>query len=191
MPEVSKRDNKPMESQATIIQLGNPILRKKAKPVKNINDKKIQKIIDDLLTIVTKVNGVGLSAPQVGKSFQVFIIASHPNPRYPNAPKMKPTPVINPKIISFSKKIIKDWEGCLSIPGIRGLVPRSDLIFVEYLNRRGKKEQKRFTGFIARIFQHEYNHLKGIVFLDRVESSRDIITESEYQKLIKINKKQA
>jgi|TARA_B100001971_G_C18067916_1_gene471450 peptide deformylase len=168
-----------------IAQLGNPILRKQAKIVDDISDRKIQELIDDMIHTTQEANGVGLAAPQVSESLQIFIVASHPNPRYPYAPKMKPTAIINPKIISKSKKIIKDWEGCLSIPGIRGLVPRHESITTEYVTRDGKKEKKEFTDFIARIFQHEYDHLEGIEFLDRLKSTKDIITEQEWQKITK------
>lgn len=168
-----------------VAQLGHPPLRQKAKEVRNINDEKVQKLIDDLISTVMDVDGVGIAAPQVYKSLRIFIVASHPNPRYPNAPKMKPTAIINPKILGKSKKIVKDWEDCLSIPGIRGLIPRAFEIKVSYKTRMGKTVTRKFNDFVARIFQHEYDHLEGIVFLDRVESTKDIITDKEYLKLIK------
>jgi len=167
-----------------IAQLGQPVLRRKAKAVANVADKEIQALIDDLMVTVKDVEGVGIAAPQVYEGKRVFILASHPNPRYPKAPKMTPTAVINPKIISHSEKTEKDWEGCLSIPGIRALAPRWQGILVEYTDRKGKIIKRPFTGFVARIFQHEYDHLEGIVFLDRVETTKDIITEKEYQKLV-------
>jgi peptide deformylase len=167
-----------------IEELGNPILREKAKHVDNIRDDYIQELIDDLIETVNQVNGVGIAAPQVNESYQIFIIASHPNPRYPDAPKMEPIEVINPKIISRSDEMVKDWEGCLSIPGIRGLVPRHRSIAVEYTTRNGGKKTEELEDFIARIFQHEYDHLNGILFLDRLESVRDMITHKEYIKLV-------
>ncbi|WP_026733226.1 peptide deformylase [Fischerella sp. PCC 9605] len=167
-----------------IVQLGNHILRQKAARVENIQDEKIQKIIDDLIATVVKANGVGIAAPQVAQSYRVMIVASRPNPRYPDAPEMQPTAMINPKIITHSTAVVKGWEGCLSIPGIRGLVPRYEAVEVEYTDRNGKLQKQLLNGFIARIFQHEYDHLDGIVFLDRLESNRDIVTEQEYQKLI-------
>lgn len=167
-----------------IIQLGDPILRQKATQVENISDERIQKLIDDLTTTVTQANGVGIAAPQVAQSCRLFIVASRPNLRYPNAPEMQPTAMINPKIIASSTEIVKGWEGCLSIPGIRGLVPRFQAIEVEYTDRNGKVQKQEFTDFVARIFQHEYDHLDGIVFLDRLESTLDIITEQVYQKRV-------
>jgi peptide deformylase len=166
------------------LQLGNPLLRQIAKPVKNVTDTKIQTLIDDLIATLMKINGVGMSAPQVGESIQLFIVASHPNPRYPHAPNMEPTPVINPKIITKSKSTKKDYEGCLSVPGMRALIPRSTKISVEFTDRSGNVVKQTFTDFIARIFQHEYDHLQGLVFLDRIESTKDIITDQEYLKLV-------
>lgn len=166
-----------------VAQLGHPILRRKAKPVSDIRDQKIQTLINDLIETVMDVNGVGIAAPQVYQPYRLFIVASHPNPRYPHAPMMKPTPMINPSIRSHSKEIKKDWEGCLSIPGIRGFVPRYSEITIEYFSHHGKKRQKTFKNFIARIIQHENDHLNGIVFLDRIESTKEIITDKEYQKL--------
>jgi peptide deformylase len=92
--------------------------------------------------------------------------------------------MINPRIIANSTETVKDWEGCLSIPGIRGLVSRSRAIEIEYTSRDGQLNRQELTDFVARIFQHEHDHLDGIVFLDRVESTKEIITEDEYQKQI-------
>lgn len=167
-----------------VAQLGNEILRYKAQSVNNIWDKNLQQLIDDLITTVIETNGVGIAAPQVSISDRLFIVASRPNLRYPNAPKMEPTPMINPRIISHSEDMVKGWEGCLSLPGIRGLVPRYRVIEVEYLDREGELQRQELTDFVARIFQHEYDHLEGIVFLDRVVNSKDLMTEDEYQKQI-------
>jgi peptide deformylase len=97
---------------------------------------------------------------------------------------MEPTAMINPRIIAHSTERVKGWEGCLSLPGIRGLVPRYQAIEVEYITRDGQLHQQELTDFVARIFQHEYDHLDGIVFLDRVESTHDLMTEQEYQQRI-------
>ena len=175
-----------MTSTLNVIELGNPILRHRAEQVKNIKDKSIQKLIDELMVTVVQADGVGIAAPQVAQSHRLFIMASRPNPRYPKAPEMEPTAIINPKIIAHSPETVKDWEGCLSVPGIRGLVPRYRVIEVEYSDRDGKLQKLELTDFVARIFQHEYDHLEGKVFLDRVESTLDLITEAEYRKLMGI-----
>jgi peptide deformylase len=177
-----------MSKSLQIAQLGNPVLRQQAQLVDNIQDKRLQQLIDALIATAVASNGVGIAAPQVSQSFRLFIVASRPNPRYPNAPQMEPTAMINPQIIAHSTEIIKGWEGCLSVPGIRGLVPRYQGIEVEYTSRNGKVHRQAFTDFVARIFQHEYDHLDGIVFLERVESTQDLMTEQEYQQRIEIMK---
>ncbi|WP_193194077.1 peptide deformylase [Nostoc sp. MG11] len=173
-----------MAELVTIIQLGNPILRQKAVWVDNTQDEQIQKLIEDLVATVAKANGVGIAAPQVAESYRLLIVASRPNPRYPNAPEMEPTAMINPRIIAHSIEIVKGWEGCLSVPGIRGLIPRYQAIEVEYTDRNGKLQKQELTDFVARIFQHEYDHLDGIVFVDRLETTLDMLTEQEYQQRV-------
>jgi len=173
-----------MAGLVPIIQLGNPILREKAAWVDNIQDDHIQKLIEDLIATVTKANGVGIAAPQVAESYRLLVVASRSNPRYPNAPEMEPTAMINPRIIGHSTEVVKGWEGCLSVPGIRGLVPRYQAIEVEYTDRNGKLQKQELTDFVARIFQHEHDHLDGIVFVDRLENTLDMITEQEYQQRV-------
>ncbi len=168
-----------------VAQLGNPVIRQKAKLVKDIGVPEIQDLIDNLIATCKDSNGVGLAAPQVYESLRIFIVWSHPNPRYPKAPNMKPIAMINPRIIKKSKTTKKDWEGCLSIPGIRALVARPTSVEIEYTDRTGKKKKQKLSNdFVARIFQHEFDHLNGIVFLDRADV-KDIITEKEFQILMR------
>jgi len=166
-----------------IAQLGHPILRHKAKAVEEIDDS-IQELIEDLFATSSEAHGAGIAAPQIYQSLRVFILSIKPTPRYPNAPEMAPLAVINPKILWASGEEEKDWEGCLSIPGIRGRVPRSREIKVRFKTRDGKTEEKTFSGFAARVFLHEYDHLEGMTWLDHVVDNRDIVTEKEYLKLI-------
>ncbi len=173
-----------LRKECKIAKLGEPILRQKAKKVKDINSKEIKNIISKMLYCVKQSKGVGLAAPQIFESYQILVISSHPNERYPNAPLMENEVLINPKIIKKSKKRIKGWEGCLSIPSIRAKVPRHTRIEVEYITLDGVLKSIVFEDFIARIFQHEYDHLKGKVYLDRVEDSIDIISEEMYFKIV-------
>lgn len=173
-----------MSKVLEIAELGQHVLREKASDIDNVEEPAVQEFIDNLIETAIDSNGVGIAAPQVFEPYSIFIINSRPNPRYPEAPEMGPVAVINPEIISCSDEKEKDWEGCLSIPGIRGLVPRHKQIRTRYMTREGKIEEREFTDFVARIFQHEFDHLNGIVFLDRMESSREIITEKEYQRLM-------
>ncbi|BAU67044.1 peptide deformylase [Stanieria sp. NIES-3757] len=171
-------------TQSEIAQLGNPILRQKARLVEDFNDLTLSALIDSLLETVALANGVGIAAPQVSQSYRLFVVASRPSIRYPYAPTMQPTVMINPQIIAHSEEQIKDWEGCLSIPGLRGLVPRYQTIEVEYYDRKGQRQRQILTEFVARIFQHELDHLDGLVFLDRLITNQDLYTEQEYQKIV-------
>ncbi len=164
-----------------ILHLGHPTLRKTAPIVTDIQTPQLQTLIDDLLTTLRSANGVGIAAPQVNESLQVMVIASRPTPRYPNAPTMDPIALINPKILDKSPDLEKGWEGCLSVPEYRGLVPRHRSVTVEYTNRHGQTQQTIFTDFVARIFQHEYDHFLGLVFLDRLESDADRVTAEQFK----------
>ncbi|MGB3573024.1 MAG: peptide deformylase [Phormidesmis sp.] len=163
-----------------VAELGNPVLRSPAHLVKDIQSPYIQQLIDNLIHTAAKTNGVGIAAPQVSESVRLFIVASRPNLRYLHAPVMEPTPVINPQIVAYSDEQVKGWEGCLSVPGMRGQVMRSREIEVIYCDRDGQWQQKVFTDFVARIIQHEFDHINGIVFLDRVESTLDLMSDAEY-----------
>ncbi len=171
-----------MSELLEIIELGHPVLRQIAAPILEVQDPAIQTLIDDLLLTVKQANGVGIAAPQVARSYQLMIVASRPNPRYPTAPEMEPTAILNPHILSHSTETVTGWEGCLSIPGIRGRVPRYQAIEIEYTDRQGSLQKMEMTDFVARIFQHECDHLNGVMFLDRVETTQALVTEKEYQR---------
>ena len=163
-----------------IAQLGHPVLRTPALPVSLPASEIIRTLADDMLATLREANGVGIAAPQVGEGFRLFIVASRPNPRYSDAPLMEPTLMINPEIVEQSADFVAGWEGCLSIPGIRGLVPRSRRIRIRYQSLDGQTIEGEFTDFVARVIQHEDDHLHGLVFLDRLASPRDVVTEREY-----------
>jgi peptide deformylase len=172
-----------MGSISEIAQLGNPVLRFQAEPVTDVKSAEIQQIIQNMQNTLASTQGVGIAAPQISVSKQIIIIASRPTARYPTAPLMEPTVMINPVCHELSDALEKDWEGCLSIPGVRALVPRYKEILIRYNNQLGDLVETKLEGFIARIFQHEFDHLQGKVYLDRIEDNRDIFTESEYLKL--------
>ena len=162
-----------------ILELGDPRLRHTAQPVERIDDR-FQTLIDNLIWTAEKTNGVGISAPQVGVSLRLFIVASRPNLRYPYAPLMAPTAMINPRVIAHSEALVMGWEGCLSVPNQRAQVERYQEIEVEYCDRAGTLRKQVLTDFVARIFQHELDHLEGTVFVDRVPEPGQIISEAEY-----------
>lgn len=165
-----------------IALLGNPILRTPAEAVKFPLSDEIRALIDDMLATMREADGVGIAAPQVHQSLAIFIVAPRPNPRYPDAVEEPPIVAINPEIVERSPEMVKGWEGCLSIPGLRGEVPRHRTVTIRYQDMQGAEVVRRFDDFTARIFQHEDDHLRGIVFLDRLESPRDVACEREYVK---------
>ena len=166
-----------------IAQLGQPILRQKARVVERL-DYRVQHLIDELFATSSAANGAGIAAPQIFESLRVFILTIKPSPRYPNAPDLPLTAVINPEILWQSDDIEKDWEGCLSIPGLRGQVPRPTAIKGRYTDRQGELIEQDFDGFAARVFLHEHDHLEGLTWLDHVDDNREIVTEQEYLRII-------
>ncbi len=174
-----------MTTSTALITLGHPLLRQRSQPITDPTDLALQPFLDQLLQVMTAANGVGIAAPQLGRAQRVIIVASRPNPRYPNAPLMEPTVMLNPQLVASSEEVEQGWEGCLSVPGRRGLVRRSWAVEVAYLNRWGQPQHQVWQGFVARIFQHEYDHLEGKVFLDRVEHSDNVLTEADYQARIR------
>ncbi|PPD45979.1 MAG: peptide deformylase [Methylobacter sp.] len=165
-----------------IAQLGANILRQTAEPIADATAPGTAAMIAALQQALANTQGVGLAAPQISLSKRIIIVASRPTTRYPYAPVMAPTVMINPSFSPVSETKEKGWEGCLSVPSIRALVPRYVNILVHYTDPRGGLVDLPLEGFTARVFQHEYDHLEGLVFLDRVEDNRDIVAESEYFK---------
>jgi len=167
-----------------ITQLGEPVLRRVSKNIRVPLTRAHDRLIDDMIATMKKARGVGIAAPQVGEGLNLFIVAPEPNARYPKAPRMPPVAMINPIVVKRSAKMVTDWEGCLSIPGLRGRVPRHHAVEVEFTARDGRRLRAEMTGFIARIFQHEFDHINGRVYIDRVKDTRTFMTESQYRKLL-------
>lgn len=169
-----------MPKKLDIALLGNPAIRQTCEAVDDVQALSIQSLIDDMFHTMEQAGGVGIAAPQVHADKRIIILGSRPNARYPYAPNMEPTAMINPELLWASEEKEKGWEGCLTVPGIRGLVPRSTHIKVRYLTRDGESIETEYEGFIARVFQHEVDHLDGHVFIDRVESTLDLMAEAEW-----------
>lgn len=168
-----------------IAQLGTPCLRERSRPVTSVvGNSIIASLGEQMLAITQAQAGVGLAAPQVGVPLRLILVASRPNARYPQAPDLPPTLMINPRLVWAATEQEQDWEGCLSVPGLRGRVWRSRAVIVDYLDREGEPQRQELTGFPARIVQHELDHLDGILFVDRLRSDQDCFTEAEYQQLL-------
>lgn len=168
-----------------IAQLGANVLRQQAQAVTDVQSGDARQIIANMRATLESTEGVGLAAPQISESKRIIIVASRPTSRYPSAPLMEPTVMINPMFTALSDEQEKDWEGCLSIPGIRALVPRYTKIKINYTDEQGSFIEGELEGFVARVFQHEADHLDGKVYLDRVEDNKDIISETAYLNLFK------
>lgn len=152
----------------SIAQDGEAVLRQIARAVepKEINTPLFQQLLTDMQATMEKANGVGIAAPQVYVSKRIIIVASRPNPRYPDAPNMQPEIMINPEILQLSLETVCGEEGCLSVKERRETVNRAQSLTVRYLNRHGALKQADYEGFIARIVQHECDHLEGKLFID-------------------------
>lgn len=146
------------DKEHPIVKVPAPVLRQKAKPIAKVG-KKTDRLIDDLIRCMKKANGVGLAAPQLGVPERVVVIA-------PSG--MKPTPLINPVLISGEGEVMGQ-EGCLSIPGLYGDVPRFERVVIEAYDRRGKPYRYELEGMAARVALHEMDHLDGVLFIDKVD----------------------
>jgi peptide deformylase len=164
-----------------ISHLGHPVLREICAPIEDVTAPAVQDLIDDMIATCLEANGVGIAAPQVYQPLRLFIVASRPNARYPSAPLMEPTAMLNPNFTPVGDDMEEDWEGCLSIPGLRGRVPRHAIIDISFTDRYGKPQDMRLEGFVARIFQHEYDHIEGRVFTDRADPA-SFVMEREFQR---------
>ena len=142
----------------------------------------IQHFIDDMIATMRDAQGVGIAAPQVHVSQKIIAIEVSPeNPRYPNQAEVPLMVLVNPKVVEYAEDIENEWEGCLSVPDLRGLVPRWARVTVEGLDRHGQKVQFEAEGFYARVLQHEIDHLNGQVFLDRLPDLSSLTHLREYE----------
>jgi peptide deformylase len=163
-----------------IANLGNPILRIPAEPVKNISAPEIQRLIDDMIETMREYRGVGLAAPQVHRCLQIVTVEAEREACESSVPEASPTILINPRIVLATERLEEDWEGCLSIPNLRGKVPRYTDIEIQAHDRRGKPLSFAARDFFARVIQHEHDHLIGTLFLDRMKSLETLTFLEEY-----------
>jgi len=165
-----------------VARLGHPVLRKIATPLSpgEIQSPIFQKFIDDMIETMKEYDGVGLAADQVHESRQVAVLEVADNRRYPDKPNVPLTVLINPAISPLTEEMEEDWEGCLSIPDIRGRVARYKSIRVQAWDRTGKPLEFIATDFHARVIQHEWDHLNGKVYLDRMRDFSTLTFLSEF-----------
>ena len=152
-----------------ILRMGDPRLLRFAQPVAAFNTPELDTLIADLWETMAAANGAGLAAPQIGVDLQIVVFGSdQPNPRYPEAPPVPRTALINPVIIPLTNVEENGWEGCLSVPGLRGIVPRIARIRYEGYDPAGKPIVREAEGFHARVVQHECDHLWGRLYPSRI-----------------------
>lgn len=156
-------------SVRSILKMGDPRLLRQAEPVTRFDTPELQTLIDDMFDTMRAANGAGLAAPQIGVNLQVVIFGFRQNPRYPDAPAVPETVLINPVLKPLSDEIAEDWEGCLSVPGLRGIVPRWVRLHYEGVDQYGKPTSRDVEGFHARVVQHECDHLAGILYPMRIK----------------------
>jgi len=155
-----------------ILRMGNPILLKKAEKVEKFDTSEIHELIKDMIETMKDAQGAGLAAPQVGESIQLVIFGVDKNERYPEAEEVPFTVLINPVITPLNQEKEDDWEGCLSVPGMRGVVPRYKTINYKGFDQYGNEIDRDVEGFHARVVQHECDHLFGILYPSRIENMK-------------------
>jgi peptide deformylase len=167
-----------------IVRLGHPALRTPARALtsEQIGSAEIQGLIDDMIETMREARGVGLAAPQVGEELQliVYLVPA----QAPGPPEIPLQVVINPMLTPQAGELLYDWEGCLSIPDLRGLVPRHPAVRVQGLDRDGGTLDYVVSGFAARIVQHEFDHLNGVIFLDRMRDLRSLAYVDEWDRFV-------
>jgi len=164
-----------------IVRLGHPALRTPAEPVgeERIGTDDLRRLVADMVETMRAADGVGLAAPQVGLGLQLFVYEAH-DPEQPDE-SIPLRVVINPMVEPHSRELVYDWEGCLSIPDLRGLVPRYPEVRVRATDDQGRPLDYVASGFEARIVQHEFDHLNGIVFLDRMRDLQSLAFYEEWE----------
>jgi len=167
-----------------IAHLGHPVLRQVAEPVspEAIGAPEVQRLIDDMLETMEDHDGAGLAAPQVHVSRRIVIYGVEANPRYPDAGAVPLTVLVNPRVTPVGAEQEEDWEGCLSVPDLRGKVPRATRVRVEAYGRDGRPLRFTADGFHARVVQHESDHLDGKVYLDRMTSMATLTFLPEFHR---------
>jgi len=151
-----------------ILKMGDPRLLRVARPVEDIDDPALKAIVADMYETMHAANGVGLAAPQIGVDLRLMIFGFDANPRYPDATPVPVTTLLNPWLELLTEETEDGWEGCLSVPGMRGMVPRATHVRYGGTLEDGGELVREAWGFHARLFQHEYDHLNGILYPQRI-----------------------
>jgi peptide deformylase len=157
----------------TVLRMGDPRLLAVARPVTAFDTPELHALLEDMHDTMAALNGAGLAAPQIGVGLQVAIFGLAHNPRYPDTEPVPRTVLINPELIRLSDEMEEGWEGCLSVPGMRGLVPRYKHLRYRGFDAKGNPIDRSVSGFHARVVQHECDHLLGILYPMRIRDIRN------------------
>jgi peptide deformylase len=170
-----------------IAQIGHPVLRQRSREVERdeLLAPETQRFIDDLVETMRDANGAGLAAPQVHVPLRIVAIEVKDNPRYPYKPNIPLTILVNPVLQPLTEERFENYEGCLSVPNLRGVVRRFAEIRVTGWDRHGQPFERVARGLTAGTFQHETDHLDGLIFVDRVEDPRTLCTWAEFDRFHK------
>ncbi|HWU82612.1 MAG TPA: peptide deformylase [Methylophilaceae bacterium] len=152
----------------TVLRMGDPLLLQKAAPVTQFDTPELRALIKDMEDTMQHMNGAGIAAPQIGVSLRVVIFGVGKNPRYPDAEEVPYTVLVNPVLSPVGNEMEDGWEGCLSVPGLRGIVPRYQRLHYTGHDQYGKPIDRLVSGFHARVVQHECDHLDGILYPMRI-----------------------
>jgi peptide deformylase len=151
-----------------VLRMGHPVLRERAKPVEAFGTPELHALLQDMKETMAAQSGAGLAAPQIGVGQRVVIFGVDHNPRYPDAEPVPFTVLVNPKLVMLTREVEEDWEGCLSVPGMRGVVPRYTKLRYSGFDIDGNPIERVAEGFHARVVQHECDHLDGILYPQRM-----------------------
>ena len=151
-----------------VLKMGDPRLLQQARPLEQFDTPELHDLLTDMRDTMEHLSGAGLAAPQIGIDLQVVIFGVEQNERYPQAEEIPDTVLINPVLTPLSDELEEDWEGCLSVPGLRGMVPRHARLRYQGYDERGNRVDRSVSGFHARVVQHECDHLLGILYPMRI-----------------------
>lgn len=167
-----------------IAQIGHPVLRQKARALTcdELQSAEIQRFIDDLIETMRDANGAGLAANQIHEPIAICAIEVKDNPRYPYKPNIPLIILVNPEIEPLTDECFANYEGCLSVPNLRGMVERAVRIRLRAMNRHGEPLEREIAGLSAGTFQHEVDHLNGSLFVDRVTDPKTLCTWAEFDR---------
>lgn len=156
-----------------VLRMGDPLLFQKARPIEAFNTPELNALIEDMQDTMQAMNGAGIAAPQIGVGLRVVIFGVGQNPRYPDAEQVPYTVLINPVLTPVGEAQEYGWEGCLSVPGMRGVVPRYSRLHYTGFDQYGEVIDRLVSGFHARVVQHECDHLDGILYPMRIQDLRN------------------